>query len=185
MKALDAKTISIMTGGRLEAPEDVIVSKVSIDTRTLEKGSLFVALKGENADGHDYIGQALKNGAALVLAAEGKPLPEGCPAVIVPDTLEALGKLAEEYRKLFRIPVVAVTGSVGKTSTKEMIAAILSARYNVHKSRGNFNNEIGLPLSVLELNEDHDVAVFEMGMRGFGQISMLSKIVKPDIAVIT
>jgi len=185
LKALDAKTISIMTGGRLEAPEDVIVSKVSIDTRTLEKGSLFVALKGENADGHDYIGQALKNGAALVLAAEGKPLPEGCPAVIVPDTLEALGKLAEEYRKLFRIPVVAVTGSVGKTSTKEMIAAILSARYNVHKSRGNFNNEIGLPLSVLELNEDHDVAVFEMGMRGFGQISMLSKIVKPDIAVIT
>ncbi len=185
MKALDSKTISIMTGGRLEASEDIAVSHVSIDTRTLQRGSLFVALKGENADGHDYIEQAIRNGASLILAKEGKPIPKGCPAVIVPDTLGALGKLAEEYRKLFKIPVVAVTGSVGKTSTKEMIAAILSARYNVHKSRGNFNNEIGLPLSVLELDEDHDVAVFEMGMRGFGQISLLSRIVKPDIAVIT
>jgi len=185
LKALDSKTISIMTGGRLEASEDIAVSHVSIDTRTLQRGSLFVALKGENADGHDYIEQAIRNGASLILAKEGKPIPKGCPAVIVPDTLGALGKLAEEYRKLFKIPVVAVTGSVGKTSTKEMIAAILSARYNVHKSRGNFNNEIGLPLSVLELDEDHDVAVFEMGMRGFGQISLLSRIVKPDIAVIT
>jgi UDP-N-acetylmuramoyl-tripeptide--D-alanyl-D-alanine ligase len=175
LKALDAKTISIMTGGRLEAPEDIIVSHVSIDTRTLQKGSLFVALKGENADGHDYIEQAIRNGASLVLAKEGKQIPKGCPAVIVPDTLEALGTLAGEYRKLFRIPVVA----------KEMIAAILSARYNVHKTKGNYNNEIGLPLSVLELDEEHDVAVFEMGMRGFGQISQLSRIVRPDIAVIT
>jgi UDP-N-acetylmuramoyl-tripeptide--D-alanyl-D-alanine ligase len=185
LKALDAKTISIMTGGRLEAAEDIVIKQVSIDTRTLQKDSLFVALKGECSDGHDFIEQAILNGASLVLASEGKPVPKGCPAVIVPDTLEALGKLAEEYRKMFRIPVVAVTGSVGKTSTKEMIAAILSARYNVHKSKGNFNNEIGLPLSVLELDEDHDVAVFEMGMRGFDQISLLSKIVKPDIAVIT
>lgn len=185
MKALDAKTISTMTRGRLEAPHDTVIDQVSIDTRTLKKGSMFVALKGEHADGHDFIEQALLNGASLVLAQEGKPIPEGCPAVIVPDTLEALGNLAREYRSLFRIPVIAVTGSVGKTSTKEMIAAILTARYNVHKSKGNFNNEIGLPLSVLELNEDHDVAVFEMGMRGFGEISALSKIVKPDIAVIT
>lgn len=185
MKALDAKTISIMARGRLEASEDIVISHISIDSRTLKKGSLFVALKGEHADGHDYIEQAIRNGASLVLAQEGKPVPKGCPAVIVPDTLDALGTLAGEYRKLFKIPVVAVTGSVGKTSTKEMIAAILSARYNVHKSKGNFNNEIGLPLSVLELDEDHDVAVFEMGMRGFGQISMLSRILKPDIAVIT
>lgn len=174
-----------MTRGRLEAPEDIVVSHVSIDSRTLKKGSLFVALKGEHADGHDYIEQAIRNGASLILAQEGKPVPKGCPAVVVPDTLEALGALAGEYRKLFKIPVVAVTGSVGKTSTKEMIAAILSARYNVHKSKGNFNNEIGLPLSVMDLDEDHDVAVFEMGMRGFGQISMLSRIVRPDIAVIT
>lgn len=185
MKALDAKTISKMVGGILEASEDIVVNQVAIDTRTLKDGSLFVALKGERADGHDYIEQAILNGASLVLAQEGKSIPKGCPAIIVPDTLEALGNLAREYRNMFRIPVIAVTGSVGKTSTKEMIAAILSARYNVHKSKGNYNNEIGLPLSVLELNQDHDVAVFEMGMRGFDEISVLSKIVSPDIAVIT
>lgn len=101
------------------------------------------------------------------------------------DTKEALGELAHEYRKLFKIPIVAVTGSVGKTSTKEMIASILSAKYRVHKSKGNHNNEIGLPLSVLEMDDEHEVAVFEMGMRGFDEISVLSKIVNPDIAVIT
>lgn len=185
LKALNAETISKMVNGRLEISSKIIVNQISIDTRTLEKGSLFVAIKGERFDGHDYIKQAVANGAAIVMVREGTNLPEKVPAIFVPDTLEALGKLAHEYRKLFKIPVVAVTGSVGKTSTKEMIAAILAAKYKVHKSKGNYNNDIGLPLSVLEMDDEHDVAVFEMGMRGFDEISALSKIVNPDIAVIT
>ncbi len=185
LKALNAETISKMVNGRLEISSKIIVNQISIDTRTLEKGSLFVAIKGERFDGHDYIKQAVANGAAIVMVREGTNLPEKVPAIFVPDTLEALGKLAHEYRKLFKIPVVAVTGSVGKTSTKEMIAAILAAKYKVHKSKGNYNNDIGLPLSVLEMDDEHEVAVFEMGMRGFDEISALSKIVNPDIAVIT
>ncbi len=185
MKALDAKTIAKMVRGRLRARSNPLINQVSTDTRSLSQGALFVAIKGERFDGHDYVEQAFSNGAALVMVQEGKVIPDHVPAVFVADTLEALGQLASEYRLLFQIPVIAVTGSVGKTSTKEMIAAILSARFKVHKTRGNFNNEIGLPLSVLELDDSHEVAVFEMGMRGFGEISALSRIVKPDIAVIT
>ncbi len=185
MKVLTAETISKMVQGRLEVPSEILVNHISIDSRTLMEGSLFIAIKGERFDGHNYINQAVENGAALVMVREGTILPEKTPAVFVSDTLKALGMLAHEYRKLFNIPVVAVTGSVGKTSTKEMIASILSAKYKVHKSKGNYNNDIGLPLSVLELNDEHEVAVFEMGMRGFDEISALSKIVNPDIAVIT
>lgn len=185
MRALKAETIANMAQGRLRGPGDIIVGQVSTDTRNLSEGSLFVALTGEHFDGHDFVGQAAQKGAALVMANEGKDIPENIPAIFVPDTLKALGKLASAYRRLFNIPVVAVTGSVGKTSTKEMIAAILSAKYRVHKTKGNFNNEIGLPLSVLELDDSHEAAVFEMGMRGFGEISLLSRIVRPDIAIIT
>ncbi|NLB77626.1 MAG: UDP-N-acetylmuramoyl-tripeptide--D-alanyl-D-alanine ligase, partial [Clostridiaceae bacterium] len=185
MKALTSETISKMVQGRLEIPSEIMVNQISIDTRTLEKGSLFIAIKGENFDGHDYIKQAIKNGASLVMVREGTSLPGKVPAIFVNDTLKALGMLAHEYRKLFNRPVAAITGSVGKTNTKERLAAILSARYNVHKSMGNYNNDIGLPLSVLEMNDEHEVAVFEMGMRGFDEISTLSEIVNPDIAVIT
>jgi len=182
---LTAKTIAKMTQGRLRAAEGIGVSKISIDSRQDNTGSLFVAIPGERFDGHDYVQQAVNNGATLVLAQEGKNIPDNIPAVFVPDTVKALGLLASAYRDLFKIPVVAVTGSVGKTSTKEMIASILSAKFRVHKTKGNFNNEIGLPLSVLELEDHHEAAVFELGMRGFGEISELSRIVKPDIAVIT
>jgi UDP-N-acetylmuramoyl-tripeptide--D-alanyl-D-alanine ligase len=185
LKALNAEQLAKMVKGRLKASPDIVVSQVSTDTRTLEKGALFVAIAGERFDGHDFAAQAVEHGAALVMAEEGRDIPDHVPALFVDNTLEALGRLATEYRALFNIPVIAVTGSVGKTSTKEMIAAILSAKFKVHKTKGNFNNEIGLPLSVLELDEEHEVAVFEMGMRGFGEISLLSHIVKPDIAVIT
>ncbi len=185
MKALDAKTIAKMVKGRLRAMEDISIRQVSTDSRSMNQGALFVAIKGERFDGHDYVEQALANGAVLVMVEEGKAIADHIPALFVPNTLEALGLLASEYRLLFKIPVIAVTGSVGKTSTKDMIAAILSARFKVHKTKGNFNNEIGLPLSVLEMDDSHEAAVFEMGMRGFGEISALSRIVKPDIAVIT
>lgn len=174
-----------MVKGRLRADPAITVHQVSTDTRTLSQGALFVAISGERFDGHDFLEQALSQGAVLVLANEGKVVPEHMPAIFVENTLEALGRLAAEYRMLFNIPVIAVTGSVGKTSTKEMIASILSSKFNVHKTKGNFNNEIGLPLSVLELEDSHEAAVFEMGMRGFDEISALSRIVKPDIAIIT
>ncbi|MCX7773269.1 MAG: UDP-N-acetylmuramoyl-tripeptide--D-alanyl-D-alanine ligase, partial [Clostridia bacterium] len=185
MKPLHAEAIAQMAGGRLSAPSDTLVTKVSTDTRTLGAGSLFVALIGERFNGHDFLAQAFENGAEIVMVNEGTTVPQNRPAIFVDDTLKALGRLASGYRDLFDIPVIAVTGSVGKTSTKEMIASILSARFKVHKTKGNFNNEIGLPLSVLELEDTHEAAVFEMGMRGFGEISYLSRIVKPDYAVIT
>jgi len=185
LKILHAETIGKMADGRLRGPGEIEVSSVSTDTRTLEKGALFIAIPGERFDGHDFVEEAVNKGAALVMVQEGKNIPEGIPAIFVQDTVKALGKLAQNYRALFDIPVIAVTGSVGKTSTKDMIAAVLSARYKVHKTMGNYNNEIGLPLSVLGLDETHEAAVFEMGMRGFGEISALSKIANPDIAVIT
>jgi len=185
LKVLSAKTIAEMVDGRLNGPESIMVSHISTDTRNMEKNSLFVAISGERFDGHDFAEQAVQNGAVLVLALEGKNIPDTVPAIFVPDTIKALGKLASAYRDMFDIPVIAVTGSVGKTSTKDMIASILSTHFKVHKTKGNFNNEIGVPLSVLEMDETHEVAVFELGMRGFGEISELSGIVKPDIAVIT
>lgn len=174
-----------MVEGRLLASPETTINHVSTDTRTLKNGALFIAIKGDRFDGHNYIEEAIDKGASLVMVQEGTTLSENIPAIVVKNTLAALSEFATEYRKLFNIPIVAVTGSVGKTSTKEMIASILSARYNVHKSKGNYNNEIGLPLSVLELDETHEVAVFEMGMRGIDQINQLSRIVRPHIAIIT
>ncbi|HPU45175.1 MAG TPA: UDP-N-acetylmuramoyl-tripeptide--D-alanyl-D-alanine ligase [Thermoclostridium sp.] len=185
MKEMKAADVSRAVDGHLVADGNIMVRSVSTDSRTLEPGCLFVAIRGERFDGHNYIREALDKGAALVMAEKGASIPDGVPAVLVEDTLKALGRLAEYHRSRFDIPVVAVTGSVGKTSTKEMIAATLSAKFRVHKTKGNFNNEIGLPLSVLELDDSHRAAVFEMGMRGFGEIDYLSRIVRPDIAIIT
>jgi UDP-N-acetylmuramoyl-tripeptide--D-alanyl-D-alanine ligase len=185
MLPMDALSAAAACHGQLSADGNIMIKHVSTDTRTLGEGALFVAIKGERVDGHDFAGQAIANGAALVLAQKGRDLGDDIPAIYVEDTVKALGDLAAYHRSRMRIPVIAVTGSVGKTSTKEIIAASLSAGFRVHKTKGNFNNEIGLPLSVLELDETHEAAVFEMGMRGFGEISYLSGIVKPDMAVIT
>lgn len=185
MKEMKAIDVSRAVDGQLAADGNIIIRSVSTDSRSIEPGCLFVAIRGERFDGHSYIREALDKGAVLVMAEMGASIPEGAPAVLVKDSVIALGELAEYHRRRFHIPVVAVTGSVGKTSTKEIIAATLSAGLKVHKTRGNFNNEIGLPLSVLELDDSHQVAVFEMGMRGFGEIDYLARIVRPDIAVIT
>jgi len=185
MKEMRAAEVARAVNGQLAADGNIMIRSVSTDTRSLEPGCLFIALRGERFDGHDYIRDALDKGAVLVMAEKGAAIPDGVPAVLVEKTVQALGKLAEYHRSRFHIPVIAVTGSVGKTSTKEMIAATLSAGLKVHKTKGNYNNEIGLPLSVLELDDSHQAAVFEMGMRGFGEIDYLTRIVRPDIAVIT
>ena len=185
MEKLQAGTICHWINGRLIGDELVSVDEVSTDTRTLVKGSLFVAIRGNNFDGHEFIGQAFEKGATIVISEEEHAVSEGLALIVVQDTIKALGELARNYIQNFDIPVIAITGSVGKTTSKEMIAQVLSTQYNVHKTKGNFNNHIGLPLSVLNLNKSHNVAVFEMGMNAIGEIDYLSKIIRPDVGVIT
>ena len=164
--------------------KDQSIKGVSIDTRTLEAGNLFVPFKGENVDGHRFIEMAIKKGAALTLTEEENS-EVNIPAIIVKDGLKALQDISRAYLQEVGPKVVAVTGSNGKTTTKDMIECVLSKRYKVQKTQGNFNNEIGLPLTILQLNEDTEVSILEMGMDKRGDIDFLSTLTKPDIAVIT
>ncbi|MEQ1766400.1 MAG: UDP-N-acetylmuramoyl-tripeptide--D-alanyl-D-alanine ligase [Methylotenera sp.] len=165
---------------------DAVFSSVGTDSRNVSKGQLFVALKGENFDGHDYAAQALAQGAAAVLVSNPNLGIE--PALVVEDTYLALGALASYWRAKFAIPVIAITGSNGKTTVKEMILAILVAKAGrenaVHATVGNLNNHIGLPLTLLKLHTDHQFSVLEMGMSHLGEIEYLSRIAKPTVAVI-
>lgn len=160
------------------------VSSVVIDSRKVEKGSLFIALKGARADGHDFIPQVMENGA--LCAVSEHPLPHAQhPYILVNSCEQALKDIAEHYRRCLDIKVVGISGSVGKTSTKEMIASVLSQKFCVLKTEGNFNNEIGLPLTIFNLREEHEIAVLEMGISHFGEMTRLAKIARPDICVIT
>jgi UDP-N-acetylmuramoyl-tripeptide--D-alanyl-D-alanine ligase len=159
---------------------------VSIDSRTIAGGELFVAIKGERHDGHDFVADAFRRGAVAAIVARVPPgLPEDKPLLLVPDTLQALAALGLAARARCRARVVAVTGSVGKTGTKEAIALALSTQGKTHASAGNLNNEIGVPLSLARLPRDAQFAVFELGMNHAGEISRLSRMVRPDVAVIT
>lgn len=159
---------------------------VSTDTRTVKQGDLFIPLVGENFDGHDFIEQAIKNGASgVIFSRKDMPISKDITAIEVTDTLLALQNLARFHRQRFTIPVVAITGSNGKTTTKDMAAAVLSSKFHVLKTEANYNNEIGLPLTLLQLTKQHEVAVVEMGMRGKGQIRQLANIALPTIAIIT
>lgn len=158
------------------------IREISTDTRTIRPGSLFVPLCGERFDGHDFIAQARAAGAAAVLSSRGGDQPG---TLYVADTLRALQDIAAAYRLRFDLKVTAVTGSVGKTTTKEMIAAVLSETGPTLKTEGNLNNLIGLPLSVLRLERKHRAAVFEMGMNHFGEIAQMTRIAAPDVAVIS
>jgi len=161
----------------------VIASAVSTDTRTLVPGSIFVALKGKNFDGHDFVGTAMKNGA--VAAIVERRLQGDFPQILVQNTQKALGDIAKNYRMKFSCPIIGISGSDGKTTAKEMTAQILSCKYKVCKNEGNFNNEIGLPLSIFSLNRETDIGVFELGMNAAGQLKYLGGILQPDIAFIT
>ena len=157
---------------------------VSTDSRTVRPGELFAALPGERHDGHDFVAQALRQGAAAALVARPIEDAGGC-LIQVPDTLVALGQLAAAHRAQFALPLIAVTGSTGKTTTKEMITAILARRGRVLKTEENFNNEIGVPMALLGLDQETDFAVIELAMRGLGQIAYLARIAQPSIGVIT
>lgn len=160
-----------------------IAQGISTDTRTVEPGQLFLALRGENFDGHRFVEQAIAAGAIAAIVEQ--PLPLEVPQILVKDTLQAYQRLGRWWRDQFKIPIIAVTGSVGKTTTKELLAAALSTVGSVLKTEANFNNEIGVPKTLLNLNPDHDFAVIEMGMRAQGEIADLTRIARPDIAVIT
>ncbi|WP_428826781.1 UDP-N-acetylmuramoyl-tripeptide--D-alanyl-D-alanine ligase [Azonexus sp. IMCC34842] len=166
---------------------DLALNGVSTDTRAIGPGQLFIALSGDNFDAHDFLAQAVASGAAALLVADAAKLPAGVPAVVVADTRLALGRLAAAWRASFALPVIAVTGSNGKTTTKEMIAAILAAAFGdaVLATRGNLNNDIGLPLTLLGLNATHRAAVIEMGMNHPGEIAYLAPIGAPTVALVT
>lgn len=174
------------TGGRL-CGDDRAISGVSTDTRAVAAGQLFVALRGERFDAHDFLDQAIAAGAAALLVSDAARVPAGATALVVDDTRIALGKLAAAWRARFAIPVIAVTGSNGKTTTKEMIAAILKVHFGdaVLATRGNLNNDIGLPLTLLRLDETHQAAVIEMGMNHPGEIAYLAPLGAPNVAVVT
>ena len=179
--------VLLATGGRfLSGRTEAGFRRVCTDSRAVEPGDLFVALRGETFDGHAYLAQAVQKGAAgLVVDTIPEKMPP-VPVVLVADTLRALGDLAAYRRSLMPdLQVVAMTGSCGKTTVKEMIAAILAREYNVLKTQGNFNNLIGLPLSLLPVEFHHDFAVMEMGMNQPGEIARLTEIADPDIACIT
>ncbi|PPT10885.1 UDP-N-acetylmuramoylalanyl-D-glutamyl-26-diaminopimelate--D-alanyl-D-alanine ligase [Geitlerinema sp. FC II] len=176
---LSAKSHGI-TNARFETP----CTGISTDSRSVEAGNLFVALEGETFDGHDFVWKAIELGAIAVVVRRRNPDPS-LPQLVVPNTLTAYQTLGRWWRDIHAIPVVAVTGSVGKTTTKELIAAILETQGQVLKTQANYNNEIGVPKTLLQLTPQHDYAVVEMAMRGRGQIAELTHIARPTVAVIT
>ncbi|MEN8907548.1 MAG: UDP-N-acetylmuramoyl-tripeptide--D-alanyl-D-alanine ligase [Clostridiales bacterium] len=180
-----SEVVEAVHGIALSGSNKIKINRVSTDSRDIRLGDLFIPIKGKRFDGHKYIDEAFKKGAVAVLTDHDILVEENKITIKVDDTLKALGDLAKYYRKKFDLPIVAVTGSVGKTSTKEMVARVLNSKYNVLKTAGNFNNEIGLPLTLFNLKKEHSLAVIEMGMSDFGEIRRLSKITEPDIAVIT
>ncbi|MBQ8228472.1 MAG: UDP-N-acetylmuramoyl-tripeptide--D-alanyl-D-alanine ligase [Clostridia bacterium] len=162
---------------------DAELTGVTIDSRAVNKGDLYIAIKGENFDGHDFAAGAVSNGAAAVMCH--KDIEVDCPKLIVKDTQEAFLDFARWYRNLFNFPVIGLTGSVGKTTTKEMICAALSSELNTLKTEGNLNNQIGVPRTLVRLDSTFEAAVIEMGMDNKGQISVLSRCAQPTAAVIT
>ena len=186
MTPCTAREICAAVGGTLLQDSGAPVTGVTTDSRAVQPGQLFIPLVGERFDGHAYISKALDGGAAGCLTArETETLLPGKLYIQVADTRLALKALASWYRDKFDLPVVQVTGSAGKTTTKEMIASVLSQRYNTLRTEGNFNNDIGAPLTLLRLMPEHQAAVIETGMNHFGEIRYLGEMVRPDIAVIT
>ncbi len=187
MKNLTLGNITRVTNGTYHGPEELLdkeVTSITTDSRKTEPGCLFAAIVGERADGHRFIPQVMENGA--LAAVSEKELPEAdFPYIQVTSSLQAIKDIARFYRETLAVPVVGITGSVGKTSTKEVIASVLSEKYRTLKTLGNFNNELGLPLTIFRLREEDEIAVLEMGISDFGEMSRLADVAKPDTAVIT
>lgn len=178
--------LHITQGELLQGSHEPIITNVAIDSRKIKNGYLYVPIIGESNNGHDYIKQAFLNGSEVSLTQEKeRSFPEGLSVIFVDSTLEAMKALAGFNRHRYNLPVIAITGSSGKTTTKDIVAAVLSQKYNTLKTEGNFNNEYGIPQTLFNLGPDHEIAVIEMGMDHLGDISKSIQIVDPDIGVIT
>jgi UDP-N-acetylmuramoyl-tripeptide--D-alanyl-D-alanine ligase len=177
----------MVNGTGLEATdEEVMIQGITINSREIAEGNLFIPINGERFNGHEFINSAIEQGAAATLWRVGEPnAPTSIPVIYVQDTLLALQALAKAYRNQLGLKVVGITGSNGKTSTKDIVASVLGTTYKVQKTQGNFNNHFGLPITILQVEEDTEVAVLEMGMSGFGEIELLSTIAEPDAVIVT
>lgn len=186
MKGMNIQAIAKACNGVLYGDNGNVneVQGVELDSRKLKPGYVFIATQGERVDGHSFIPQAFEKGCYAVIC-EQIPSDMAGPCIQVEDSFKALQDIAAFYREQLDVKVVGITGSVGKTSTKEVIAGVLAEKYTVLKTEGNFNNEIGLPLTVLRIRDEHEVAVLEMGINHFGEMHRLSRIAKPDVCVIT
>ncbi len=191
--SIKIKEIAAITGGELHCFGNANINTecfgIDIDSRKIGEGDIFVAIKGERVDGFDYIEGAVRAGAVCIIAdrmpKETLLIDASFAFVVVPDPTESVGDIAHIYKKRIKLRTIGVTGSVGKTTTKELIYAVLSEKFKVHKTEGNHNNELGLPLSILGMESDSEVAVLEMGMSNLGEIARLSMIAEPDFGVIT
>ncbi|RBW70215.1 UDP-N-acetylmuramoyl-tripeptide--D-alanyl-D-alanine ligase [Bacillus taeanensis] len=180
---------SLSTGQRVNSSNNVIIKEIFIDSRKNVQNGLFIPIVGERFDGHEFLLDAVKNGACAAFWQQDKEVPKELPddflLFYVKDTLEALQQLAKKYLQHVKPIVLAVTGSNGKTTTKDILAGVLEQRFNVFKTQGNYNNHIGLPLTILAMDEACEALILEMGMSGFGEISFLSQLASPDLAIIT
>ena len=184
---LSLEKIAEACGGTYIGAEELksaVITGAATDSREVKEGYLFAAIPGERVDGHKFIPQTFEKGALCALSQKKLENPSG-PYILVENTVEALQKIASFYRDSLTIPVIGIIGSVGKTSTKEMVASVLSQKYDVLKTSGNLNNEIGLPLTVLRIHKNHEAAVLEMGISDFNEMHVLGKIAKPDAVVMT
>ncbi len=187
MKPFTLQEIAAACGGQFVGTKEQktqCITSVERDSRQIKDGSLFLAIKGARVDGHDFIETCYDAGAICALC-ETAPASTDKAYILVPSVLEAVKKIAKAYRQKFDIPVIGVSGSVGKTSTKEMLYAVLSQKYKTHKTQGNLNNELGVPLTLLAMPEDAQAAVIEMGISDFGEMTRLSEMVRPTVCVLT
>lgn len=185
MIKLNSNEILKITDAESNFDENIFFDGITTDSRKISKNFLFVALKGEKFNGEDFVEESFKKGAAAAIVSKNFSKKISGKILKVDDTLTAYQQIASAWRDKFNIPIVAITGSTGKTTTKDLTAAVLSSLGKILKTSANFNNEIGVPMTLLELNENHKAAVVEIGMRGLGQIKNLAKIVKPTIAIVT
>lgn len=187
MKKFTLAEIAASCGGKYvgeEALKNTAITSVERDSRAVKDGSLFLAIKGERVDGHDFIEKCYDSGAVCAICEKAPENPKK-PYILVDSTLNAVKDIAKAYREKFDIPIVGVSGSVGKTSTKEMLYAVLSQRFKTHKTQGNLNNELGVPLTILSMPEEAQAAVIEMGISDFGEMTRLSRVAQPTICVLT
>lgn len=186
MRPMSTEEIAQVTGGKILYNQKTIkVQSLCIDSREAKEGALFVAIKGSRVDGHDYIVDAIKRGAVAVLVEREVEALEGVVLILVKDNYTALQALTKYYRQKLDIPIIALTGSSGKTTTKDIIYSVLRQKYKVHRTIGNQNNDLGVPLTIFGIEEDTEIAVVEMGMDHLGEISQLVHMAYPDISIIT